>query len=188
MAGLRKDAAPSCGPCAADPTFLAKNSGIVTAIKGPDGSEPAGFGELTSWTITSGASKESARKFVQYMMDEGYLEWIGMAPEGKFPVRKGTAAEPAKFTEGWNKLPAGVDTKRPLGEVYPAEVLTAMRNGPDNMRRWAITQGHGPLLGATLGELPVAKAVNALASGSGDGAAAAKQANDAVKAIQSGLK
>ena len=188
MAGLRNDAAPSCPQCAADKAFLAKNSGIVTAIKGPDGSEPAQFGELTSWTVTSGANKDAAKQFVTYMMEEGYLDWLGMAPEGKFPARKGTAGEATKFADGWNKLAAGVDTKKPLGELYPADVITGLRNSPDNFRRWGITQGQGQLVGATLGELPVAKAVNALASGKGDGAAAAKQANDAVKAIKSTLK
>jgi multiple sugar transport system substrate-binding protein len=188
MAGLRNDAAPSCPECAADKAFLAKNSGIVTAIKGPDGREPAQFGELTSWTVTTGAKKDSAKQFITYMMEEGYLDWLGMAPEGKFPARKGTKTEATKYTDGWNKLAAGVDTKKPLGELYPAEVITALRNSPDNFRRWGITQGQGQLVGATLGELPVAKAVNALASGRGDGAAAAKQANDAVKAIKSTLK
>ena len=37
MAGLRKDALPSCPECKSDPSFLAKNSGIVTSIQGPDG-------------------------------------------------------------------------------------------------------------------------------------------------------
>ncbi len=29
------------------------------------------------------------------MMNEGYTDWLGFAPEGKFPVRKGTA-EPTR--------------------------------------------------------------------------------------------
>ena len=51
MAGLRNDALPTCPECKADPAYLAKNSGIVTAIAGPDG-QPAQFGEITSWAIT----------------------------------------------------------------------------------------------------------------------------------------
>ena len=43
------------------------------------------------------------------------------------------------------------------------------------------------MLGATLGELPVPKAVNALATGATDAAGACKQATDAVKAIQTSL-
>ena len=48
LAGLRNDALPSCPECKADPAFLAKNSGVVTAIKGPDGAEPAQYGEIVS--------------------------------------------------------------------------------------------------------------------------------------------
>ncbi len=188
MAGLRNDAKPNCPQCAADPAFLAKNSGIVTAIKGPDGSEPAQFGELTSWTITDGANKSGAKQFVEYMMGDGYLDWLGIAPEGKFPARKGDKTDAKKYATGWDKLNAGVDTKKPLGDVYPADVMAVLRNGPDKFRRWAITEGQGALLGATLGELPVPKAINAMTNGKADGPAAAKQAQDAVTSIQKNLK
>jgi multiple sugar transport system substrate-binding protein len=187
MAGLRNDAKPNCPECEKDPEFLAKNSGIVTAVTGPDGSEPLGYGELTSWAITSGADK-AAQDFVTFMLDEGYLDWLGIAPEGKFPARKGTATEPDKFVDAWNDLQAGVDTKKPLGEVYPAEVLDSLRNSPDTFARWGITQGQGKLVGATLGELPVPKAINALAGGQTDAAGACKQAAEAVTSIQSSLE
>ena len=38
IAGLRNDALPTCDECKPDPLFLAKNSGMVTAINGPSGS------------------------------------------------------------------------------------------------------------------------------------------------------
>ncbi|SCL27925.1 ABC transporter substrate-binding protein [Micromonospora inyonensis] len=187
MAGLRDDAKPNCPQCQADPAFLAKNSGFVTAVKGPSGTEPAGFGEITSWSITDGAS-ESAKDFVAFMMDEGYADWLGVAPEGKMPARTGTKDSPQKFTEAWNGLTAGVDTKKPLGEIYPADVMEALRTSPDTIRRWGITQGQGKLVGATLGELPVPKAINALATGQVDAAGACKQAADAVESIKTSLK
>jgi multiple sugar transport system substrate-binding protein len=188
MAGLRNDAKPACPQCVQDPAFLAKNSGIVTGIKGPSGSEPAQFGEITSWAITNGERSASARKFVTYMMNEGYVDWFGVAPEGKVPVRKGTKEEPEKFAEAWNTAPAGVDAKKPLGEIYPAEVLDALRASPDTFGRWGLPQGQGALVGATLGELPVPKAVNALTSGETDAAGAAKQAAEAVRAIKKSLE
>ncbi len=187
MAGLRKEATPSCPQCRSDPTFLAKNSGIVTAVKGPSGAAPAQFGELTSWAITKGDNVESARRFVAFMMNEGYTDWLGIAPEGKFPARKGTAEEREKFTTAWNTMPAGVTTKKPLGDIYPAEVLQALRNSPDTFRRWGIPQNQGALVGATLGELPVPKAVNALAGGELDAAGAAKRAADDVRNIKKSL-
>ncbi|HEX7744314.1 MAG TPA: extracellular solute-binding protein [Micromonosporaceae bacterium] len=187
MAGLRNDAAPACPQCRSDRAFLAKNSGIVTAMKGPSGGEPAQFGELTSWTITSGAKTEAAKKFVAFMMNEGYTDWLGIAPEGKFPARKGTKDDGEKFTKAWNSLPAGVDTKKPLGDIYPPAVLDALRTSPDTFRRWGITQNQGELVGATLAELPVPKAVNALTNGEVDAGGAAKQAAEAVRNIKKSL-
>jgi multiple sugar transport system substrate-binding protein len=184
MGGLRNDALPTCPQCKQDPAYLAKNTGIVTAIAGPSG-QPQGFGEITSWAITdTGKNNDNARRFTQFMMNEGYTGWLGIAPEGKFPVRKGDKGDPAKFTTAWNSLPAGVDSKKPLGEIYPADVLTAVSTSPDTFQRWGFPQKQGALVGATTGQLPVPKAVNALASGELDAAAAAKRAAEDVRTIQ----
>ncbi|WP_250035263.1 ABC transporter substrate-binding protein [Paractinoplanes maris] len=188
LAGTRNDALPTCPQCKADKTFLAKNTGVVTAIAGPDG-KPAQFGEITSWTITNGGERtDAAKQFVSYLMNEGYTDWLGIAPEGKFPVRKGDAADPAKFTKAWNDLPAGVDTKQPLGKVYPPEVIEALQKSPDTFQRWGFPQKQGALVGATLAELPVPKAINALTGGGKDAAGAAKQAADDVRTIQKSLE
>ncbi|MGW0804923.1 ABC transporter substrate-binding protein [Nonomuraea sp. NPDC002799] len=181
MAGLRKDALPSCQECRSDPEWLAKNTGVVTALKGPDGSAPAQYGEIVSWAITRDAAKDPAARFVSYMMKEGYERWIGMAPEGKFPTRKG-------FEETWNKLPAGVDSKKPLADVYPADVLDALRKSPDTLARWGIPQGQGKLVGATMGELPVPKALSAVVDGSLTPQAAATQAKTDVESIKRGIR
>jgi multiple sugar transport system substrate-binding protein len=188
MAGLRNDALPTCAQCRGDKEFLAKNSGVVTAVSGPSG-QPAQFGEITSWAITKGAGDtEAARKFTAYMMNEGYPSWLGIAPEGKFPVRKGTADDAAKFTTAWNDLPAGVDSKKPLGDVYPADVLAALQKSPDTFQRWGFPQKQGALVGATLSELPVPKAINSLTSGELDAEGAAKRAAEDVRTIQKSLE
>lgn len=187
MAGLRNDALPTCAQCRADSAFLAKNSGVVTAISGPAG-QPAQFGEITSWAMTkTGKDTGAARRFTAYLMNEAYPDWLGIAPEGKFPVRKGTADDPAKFTTAWNELPAGVDDKKPLGDVYPPDVLTALQKSPDTFQRWGFPQKQGALVGATLGQLPVPKAINALATGELDAAGAAKRAAEDVRTIQKSL-
>jgi len=187
LAGLRNDAKPACPECRKDPTFLAKNSGVVTALQGPSGSEPAQFGEIVSWVATVDADADAAEQFIAYMMDEGYQKWIGFAPEGKIPTRQGTADNPTQFIDEWSKLPAGVDTKAPLSQFYDAEVLDALRTSPDTIQRWAITQGAGELLGATLSELPVAQEVNKVTTGQVDGETAAKEADAAVTEIQDSL-
>jgi multiple sugar transport system substrate-binding protein len=180
LAGLRNDALPTCPQCAADPQWLAKNTGVVTAIAGPGG-QPAQYGEITSWAITRDTPREdAAKRFVAYMMNEGYSDWLGIAPEGKIPVRTGVA--------DWNKLPAGVDTKKPLAEIYPAEFLTALQESPGTFQRWGFPQKQGELVGATLGELPVPEAINGLANGEMDAAGAAERAAEDVSAIQKSLE
>ena len=64
---------------------------------------------------------------------------------------------------------------------------TALQNSPDSFQRWGFPQGQGNLVGATLGELPVPKAINSLAGGELDAAGAAERAAEDVKAIQKSL-
>src|SRR5690606_17981365 len=140
LAGLRNDALPSCEQCRGNPQWLAENTGVVTALKGPAGSAPAQYGEIVSWAIMRDSATDPSARFVSYMMNEGYERWLGMAPEGKFPTR-------TNFAEKWEALEAGVDTKKPLGDIYPPEVLDALRTAPDTFDRWGIPQGQGKLAG-----------------------------------------
>jgi multiple sugar transport system substrate-binding protein len=187
MAGLRADALPTCPECAADPAFLARNSGVVTAIAGPDGDEGAQFGDVVSWAVTAGAQSGAATEFVIYLMDEGYEQWIGISPEGKVPTRQGTADEPTRFVDAWATLPAGVDTTAPLAEFYPDDVLEALRSNPDTIAPWGIPQEQGVLVGASLGELPVPQAIAAMTNGEIPPAEAAQQAADALREIAASL-
>jgi multiple sugar transport system substrate-binding protein len=186
MAGLRADALPTCPECTADPAFLARNSGVVTALSGPDGDEPAQFGEIVSWAVTADA-QATAADFVTHMMEDGYEQWIGFSPEGKVPTRRGTTEEPTLFIDAWATLPAGVDTKAPLSDFYAPEVLDALRTAPDAISPWGIPQGQGALVGASLGELPVPQAIAAMTGGEVDPSGAAQQATEALREIASSL-
>jgi multiple sugar transport system substrate-binding protein len=188
LAGLRADAAPSCPECTSDPRFLVDNTGVVTALSGPDATEPAQFGEIVSWGVVTGAAADPATRFVEFMMNDAYPDWLGFAPEGKIPARTGTPEEPDKFATLWRTLPAGVDTKKPLADFYPPDVLDGLAGSLDTFRRWGFTQGQGALVGASLGELPVPQAVAAMTSGEIDAAQAAKQADDAVTELQKTLR
>lgn len=186
LAGLRDDAKPSCPECVDDPGFLAANTGVVTAIKGPDG-EPAQFGEITSWAITAGSQAEASKALVEYMLSDGYPEWTAIAPEGKVPVRLGTPEEPTLYADTWATLPVGVDTKAPLADFYGPEVLERLQAGPENLYRWGIEQGQGDLIGAAQGEKPVAAAVSEVTTGA-DPAQAAGAAAEALRNIQSSMQ
>jgi multiple sugar transport system substrate-binding protein len=187
LAGLRNDAKPSCAECKKDPKFLAQNTGVVAAVAGPDG-EPAQFGEVSSWAITATAKEEPSQKFIEYMLSDGYTDWVAIAPEGKYPVRLGTKENPTQYVDAWKDLEVGVDTKAPLSEFYPQEVIDILTSGADKFSRWGITQGQGDLIGASLGELPVPKAIGQLTAGNKDAAAAAKQAADELRTIKKSLE
>ena len=187
LAGLRKDAKPSCPECKNDPRFLAENSGVVTSIQGPSGTEPATFGEVTSWTITADSATEPAQEFVQYMLNDGYEPWIEIAPEGKIPVRPGDSPGATNFSDAWAEMEVGVDTKAPLSDFYGPDVIDQLTGGVETLSRWAIPQGQGDLLGAIQGEQPVANAVNQVSGGT-DAADAMQEAADAVRSVQESLQ
>jgi multiple sugar transport system substrate-binding protein len=188
LAGLRKDALPTCPQCRSDKEFLAKNSGIVTAISGPDASEPTNFGEVTGFAVIKDGKTDPAKQFVEFMMSEGYVDWLALAPEGKFPTRAGTKDNPQEYSQAWQKLKAGVDEKKPLSDIYPPEVLQALTKSTDTMNRWGFQQGQGKIVGALQAEQPIPKALAAMLDGQLTPDAAAKQAQadveETAKSIQ----
>jgi multiple sugar transport system substrate-binding protein len=178
LAGLRDDALPTCPECQADKAFLAKNTGVVAGLTGPDGSEPTTFGEVVSFAILQEAATDEAKQLVSYLMSDGYADWLAVAPEGKVPVRTGTADDPQAYVEQWRGLDAGVDTKAPLARFYDAETLEVVEGSPETFSRWGFTQGKGELAGAVTGQLVVPKALADLVNGGGDARAAAGEANE----------
>jgi multiple sugar transport system substrate-binding protein len=184
LAGLRADALPTCPECAADPEFLAKNTGLVAGLTGADGGgEPTTFGEVVSFAILTEAATDEAKQLVEHLMSDGYADWLGLAPEGKVPVRTGTADDPEAYLKAWRGLDAGVDTKKPLAEVYDAETLEVVETSPETFSRWGFLQGKGELAGAVTGELVVPKALADLVNGSGDAKAAAGAADEQATTI-----
>jgi multiple sugar transport system substrate-binding protein len=184
MAGLRKDALPTCPECKSVPSFLAQNSGVVTSIQGPDGTQPSSFGEVVSWATTTSAPKDQAAKFVEFMMSDKYQDWLAIAPEGKVPTRQGTKAGDQSYLQAWQKLKAGVDTKAPLSDYYDPDVLKAVQEAPETFSRWGLPEGQGALVGAMQGPLPIPKALSDLINGRGDAAGAAATAQKAVEDLQ----
>jgi multiple sugar transport system substrate-binding protein len=186
MAGLRNNALPNCPECAADPAFLTKVSGFVPAFTGPNGSKPAQYGQVSMMGISTKASAEAA-EFVKFWLSDGYLDWLAVAPEGKFPMRRGTADNAALYLEGWSKLPTGVDKKAPLGDFYSAEVISAIAQGATGFDRWGFAQGQGQLVSGIYEELVVPQVLADILSGSlspEEGAAEIQKRVEEIKAAQ----
>lgn len=184
LAGLRDDALPTCPECLDDPGFLAANSGVVTSVTGPDATGSASYGEVQNFAVMDDADTEAAERYVEFVMSEGYEDWMRQAPEGKIPVRTGTPEDPDRFTAAWNTLEMGVDATASMAEVYGPGVVEEIATAAATADRWAIGTGDGGLLGPVTTQMPVPKAVSDLAAGALDARGAAEQANGVVADIQ----
>jgi multiple sugar transport system substrate-binding protein len=189
MAGLRADAIPTCPQCRTDPAFLAKNSGLVGALQSGDGTTPAAqFGELSSWAITSGAQTEAASRFVEYMLSDGYLRWLGLSPQGKYPVRTGDERDSERFATAWMHLPSGVERKAPLSRFYGRALIDALGDGARGFQRWGFSQGEAPLMGALRNQEPITRPLALAIVGAIDVPTAAQQAQLEVEAVKAGTR
>lgn len=173
LAGLR-NSAPVTATGLAKP--LHQMTGIVTAFKGPLGSKPAQWGQVSYFGITVGASS-NAKKWAQFLLGDGYLDWLSMAPEGKFPLRP-------KFVDGWKQLKIGVDRKARIADLYPDEVIDSIIAGVDNFDRWGFASGKGACVGQVYGTKESIRILRRYLDGEVSAEEAAKQMTEAIQALE----
>ena len=140
LAGLRDSAPPTIN---SDPTSkeLASKTGIITTLAGPSNPEGAAWADVKYFGITADADTDNAMEFVRFSMTDGYVRTLSIAPEGKFPVRRGDSKNPELYLDAWSKLPVGVDRKAPLADLYPAEVVSSIAAGLETASRWGVREG-----------------------------------------------
>ena len=140
LAGLRDSAPPTFN---VDPTSneLAQKTGFITNFSGPNNKKGAAWADIRYMGVTADADTDEAKQFIMYSMDEGYTSTLSIAPEGKFPVRRGNSSDPNAFTKAWSKLPVGVDRKAPLTDLYSADVINNIVAGLDTASRWGVKEG-----------------------------------------------
>lgn len=177
LAGLR-DAAPVT--INDDPTSrdLAKVTGIVTTFAGPSNPDGAAWADIRYFGITSDADFDAAEQFVEYSMSDGYMKTLSMAPEGKFPVRPGTADNPSEYTDAWSTLPVGVDRKAPLSELYPPEMMSEIVGGLSVAKRWGVAEGQLGLASKIVNSQIFNRLVREYIDGARDGAATVALLNE----------
>lgn len=177
LAGLRDSAPPTIND---DPTSkeLASRTGIVTNFAGPSNPDGAAWGDIRYFGITSDAATDAAMEFVQFSMDAGYAQTLAIAPEGKFPVRRGTADNPMAFTEAWSMLPVGVDRKAPLGELYAKEMIDEIVGGLDVAKRWGVAEGQLALASRIINSQVINRLVREYVDGVRDAAATVAALNE----------
>ncbi|PWR02455.1 bicyclomycin resistance protein [Meridianimarinicoccus roseus] len=183
LAGLRDDAPPTITD---DPTSteLASRTGIVTSFAGPSNPDGAAWADVRYLGITVDANFDEARQFVEFSMSEGYTQTLAIAPEGKFPVRRGTKDSPEAFIEAWSKLPVGVDRKAPLSELYDPAMIDEIVAGLDTAQRWGIANGQLALASKIVNSQVINRAVRQFIDGEIEASAAVQQMNDELAAIE----
>jgi len=183
LAGLRDSAPPTITD---DPTSaeLASKTGIVTNFAGPSNPEGAAWADIRYFGITSDADTDAAMDFVKFSMDDGYTQTLSMAPEGKFPVRKGTAEDPDKFEEAWATLPVGVDRKAALGDLYEASMIEEIVGGLDVAQRWGVAENQLGLASKIINSQAINRIVRQYIDGAIDAPAAVAAMNDELNVIE----
>jgi len=183
LAGLRDSAPPTIND---DPTSseLASKTGIVTNFSGPSNPDGAAWGDVRYFGITNDADTDLAMDFVKFSMDDGYTQTLSIAPEGKFPVRRGTADAPAKFSEAWAGLPVGVDRKAPLGDLYDQAMIDEIVGGLDVAQRWGVTEGQLGLASKMINSQVINRVVRQFIDGEIDAATAVAAMNEQLAQIE----
>jgi len=170
LAGLRDSAPPTIND---DPTSteLASKTGIVTKFAGPSNPEGAAWGDVRYFGITTNADVDAAIDFVEFSMDEGYTQTLSIAPEGKFPVRRGDKGDATKYVKAWEQLPVGVDRKAPLKELYAPAMINEIVGGLDKAQRWGVTEGQLSLASKMINSQVINRLVREYIDGTRDAAA-----------------
>lgn len=183
LAGLRDSAPPTIND---DPTStdLAAATGIVTNFAGPSNPDGAAWGDIRYFGVTSDASTDAAMEFVEYSLGEGYGSTLAIAPEGKFPVRRGTADNPTEFTDLWATLDVGVDRRAPLGDLYAQEMIDEIVGGLDVAQRWGVEDGQLAAASKIINSQVINRLVREFIDGERDAAATVVALNEAIASVE----
>jgi len=182
LSGLRKDQPVVPDIAKGMPGFLARNTGFVTVIQGPNGS--AQYGQMNYLGITVDAGKDAAKAWVAYLLTQGYLKWLSMAAEGKLPVRKGTPDQPTRFVDGWIDLEFGVTTRAKISQFYGMGVAKNIIHGVEGFDRWGFAGGKGALVSRIYGTKIIPEILKQFLDGEITAQEAARRMDKRVKALE----
>ena len=71
----------------------------------------AAWADIRYFSVINDGNTDVASEFVKFSMSEAYTATLSIAPEGKFPVRRGDASNPTKYVEAWSKTSCGCRQK-----------------------------------------------------------------------------
>jgi multiple sugar transport system substrate-binding protein len=182
LAGLRDSAPPTIND---DPTSpeLASKTGIVTTFGGPSNAGGAAWADIRYFGVTSDANTDVASEFITYSMKDGYTATLSIAPEGKFPVRRGEPTDTARYIKAWSKLPVGVDRKAPLSDLYDASTIRRIVSGLETADRWGVAEGQLSLASKMINSQLINRVVRQYIDGEISASEAIAKLNDGLAAI-----
>jgi multiple sugar transport system substrate-binding protein len=182
LSGLRRDQPVLPDIVKGEPGFLARNTGFVTTIRGPKGR--GRFGQANFFGITRDADPKAASQWVQFLLAEGYLKWLGMAAEGKLPMRRGTREDPDRFVKGWTRLELGVTPRATVDRLYGEEVIEILLAGAEEFDRWGFSEGKGALVSKIYGTKAIPQILKRFLEGEFSAAQAAERMTTRVKSLE----
>ena len=124
---------------------LAQDTNVIVGMAGPSNPDGGTWVEVHNFGVTGDANTDEAAAFIEYVMNEEYVTWLGMAPEGSFPIRPGPSAGSKIFIDEWGNLPIGVDRKIPINQIYSNEIIESLINGLAVGTRWGAKEGQLPV-------------------------------------------
>ncbi len=104
---------------------LAKKTGFVPIIEGPQG-DRASYGQVVAFAVMKNAEKDAAKKWIKFLLSDGYLDLCFMSPGGKVPVRK-------TIIDEWKK--------HEYFSYYEPEMAEKISNGMAGIKRWGWLDG-----------------------------------------------
>lgn len=180
LAGLDPATPATCPECTGTPDFLAQNTEFLTVL----GDEPRQYGAILGYGIPTGANVEAAQEYIEFVLDEGYADTLGVATEGRIPLRNGTGDDPETFAAAWGGLGIGPAHDRTSAEIYGDEFVDGMSEGINSVYLWGMGTDDATLAGLVFSQGVLANQIEALYNGApaADVTAAMKAAVEEVKA------
>ena len=158
------------------PKDLHETTGIVTAFRGPFGLKPVQWGQVSYFGITVGASANAAT-WTEFLLRDGYLDWLSMAPEGKFPLRP-------QFVDGWKQLEIGVDRRKKISDLYSDEIINSIIAGVGSFDRWGFGAGKGACVGQVYGTKNLIRILRRYLDGEIRAEATAREMTEAIRMLE----
>lgn len=165
-----------------EPGYLARNTGFISVIHGPNGA--AQYGQINYLGITRDADNAPAKQWVEFLLSSGYLKWLSMAAEGKLPMRKGTRHDPNFFVDGWIELEFGKTTKARISAFYRMDTMNVIIDNVNDLDNWGFNREKGALISKVYETKVLPRLLKRFLDGEMDAGQTARMINEQVNGLE----